>query len=53
MEAGSLKKPSEYAIKCRIFSAKNILYKELYGRKRPTSDKNNKDVSKGGEGAGQ
>lgn len=36
MENGNLSKPSECAIKCRIFSAKNIIYRELYGRKRPT-----------------
>lgn len=53
MKNGNLKVASEYAIKCRIFSAKNILYKELYGYKRPTMGKNNKDVSKGGKGASQ
>lgn len=50
LENGNLDVPSEYAIKCRIFSAKNILYEKLYGGKRPTMGKNGKGVSKGGRG---
>lgn len=53
MDAGSKVESTAYAIKCRIFSAKQIIYKELYGHKRPTIVKSRKGVSKGGEGAGQ
>lgn len=43
--------PSEDAVKKRIYSAKEILYEELYGKKRPPNHKSGNGVSKGGEEA--
>lgn len=48
---GLVRVPSEDAVKKRIYSAKEILYEELYGRKRPPNHKSGSGFSKGGKGA--